>query len=109
MNEARISGQRNNAIGSDTTPGTPQGVGQTPIVPTENELPVTVIGGAFNMFGTLAPSVSPTNQLQVADQISWSHGKHTIRAGFEAKGLVADFLYGSGTRLLVLLSPSPIG
>jgi hypothetical protein len=86
VNEARISGQRNNAIGSDTTPGTPQGVGQTPIVPTENELPVTVIGGAFNMFGTLAPSVSPTNQLQVADQISWSHGKHTIRAGFEAEG-----------------------
>ncbi|HUA18641.1 MAG TPA: carboxypeptidase-like regulatory domain-containing protein [Bryobacteraceae bacterium] len=86
VNEARISGQRNNAIGTDTTPGTPQGVGQTPIVPTETELPVTVIAGAFNMFGTLAPDVSPTNQLQVADQISWSHGKHTIRAGFEAEG-----------------------
>ena len=38
------------------------------------------------MFGTLAPSVSPTNQMQVADQISWSHGKHTIRAGFEVEG-----------------------
>ena len=24
--------------------------------------------------------------MQVADQISWSHGKHTIRAGFEAEG-----------------------
>ena len=86
VNEARISGQRNEAIGSDTTPGTPQQVGQTPIVPTENELPVTIIGGAFNMFGTLAPSVSPTNQLQIADQISWSHGRHTIRAGVEAEG-----------------------
>jgi Carboxypeptidase regulatory-like domain len=86
VNEARISGQRNEAIGSDSTPGTPQAVGQTPIVPTENELPVTIIGGAFNMFGTLAPSVSPTNQMQIADQISWSHGKHTIRAGFEAEG-----------------------
>lgn len=86
VNEARISGQRNNAVGSDTTPGTPQGVGQTPIVPTENELPVTIILGAFDMFGTLAPDVSPTNQLQVADEISWSHGKHTIRAGFEAEG-----------------------
>ncbi len=86
VNEARISGQRNEAIGSDTTPGTPQGVGQTPIVPTENELPVTIINGAFNMFGTLAPSVSPTNQLQIADQISWSHGRHTIRAGFEVEG-----------------------
>jgi hypothetical protein len=86
VNEARISGQRNEAVGSDSTPGTPQGVGQVPIVPTENELPVTIINGAFNMFGTLAPSVSPTNQMQIADQISWSHGKHTIRAGFEAEG-----------------------
>ncbi|MGA2880187.1 MAG: carboxypeptidase-like regulatory domain-containing protein [Bryobacteraceae bacterium] len=86
VNEARVSFQRNNAVGSDTTPGTPQGVGQTPIVPTENELPVTIISGAFNMFGTLAPDVSPTNQLQIADQLSWSHGKHTIRAGFEVEG-----------------------
>ncbi len=86
VNEARVSGQRNNAIGSDTTPGTPQGVGQTPIVPTMNELPVTIVAGAFNMFGTLAPSVSPTNQMQIADQLSWSHGKHTVRAGFEAEG-----------------------
>ena len=86
VNEARISGQRNNAVGSDSTPGTPQGVGQTPIVPTEHELPVTVIAGAFNLFGTLAPSVSPTNQMQIADQLSWSHGKQTIRAGFEVEG-----------------------
>jgi hypothetical protein len=86
VNEARLSGQRNNAVGSDTTPGTPQGVGQTPIVPTITELPVTIIAGAFGMFGTLAPSVSPTNQLQIADQISWSHGKHTVRAGFEVEG-----------------------
>ena len=86
VNEARVSFQRNNAAETDSTPGTPQGVGQTPIVPTENELPVTVIAGAFNMFGTLAPSVSPTDQMQVADQLSWSHGKHTIRMGFEADG-----------------------
>jgi hypothetical protein len=86
VNEARVSGQRNEAIGSDTTPGTPQGVGQTPIVPSMTELPVTIIGGAFNMFGTLAPSISPTNQMQIADQISWSHGRHTIRAGVEVEG-----------------------
>jgi hypothetical protein len=86
VNEARVSGQRNNAIGTDTTPGTPQGVGQTPIVPTITELPPTIIAGAFSMFGTLAPDVSPTNALQIADQISWSHGKHTIRAGFEVEG-----------------------
>ncbi|HTA46744.1 MAG TPA: carboxypeptidase-like regulatory domain-containing protein [Bryobacteraceae bacterium] len=86
VNEARISGQRNGAFGSDTTPGTPQQVGQTPIVPQITELPPTIIAGAFSMFGTLAPDISPTNQMQVADQISWTHGKQTIRAGFEVEG-----------------------
>jgi hypothetical protein len=86
INEARVSGQRNNAATTDTTPGTPQGVGQTPIVSTEMELPPTIIVGAYSLFGTLAPDISPTNALQIADQVSWSHGKHTIRAGFEVEG-----------------------
>jgi len=105
VNEARFSGQRNYAYGTDSTPGTPQQVGQTPIVPSMTELPVTVIFGGPSMFGTLAPSFSTTNQFQYADQISWSHGRHTIRAGFELEktqwpinfaGLERGFLfYGS--------------
>jgi len=105
VNEARVSGQRNFAYGTDSTPGTPQQVGQTPIVPSMTELPVTVIFGGPSMFGTLAPSFSTTNQFQYADQISWPHGKHTIRAGFELEktqwpiafaGLERGFLfYGS--------------
>ena len=105
VNEARVSGQRNFAYGTDSTPGTPQQVGQTPIVPSMTELPVTVIFGGPSMFGTLAPSFSTTNQFQYADQISWSHGKHTIRGGFELEktqwpiafaGLERGFLfYGS--------------
>jgi hypothetical protein len=105
VNEARVSGQRNYQQGSDTTPGTPQQVGQTPIVPTMMELPVTVMFGGFNMFGSLYPSFSTTNQFQYADQISWSHGRHTIRAGYELEktqwpivfaGLERGFLfYGS--------------
>ena len=105
INEARVSGQRNFAMGTDSTPGTPQGVGQTPIVPSMTELPVTVIFGGPSMFGTLAPSFSTTNQFQYADQISWSHGRHQIRAGYELEktqwpiafaGLERGFLfYGS--------------
>ncbi|MBV8842195.1 MAG: carboxypeptidase regulatory-like domain-containing protein [Bryobacterales bacterium] len=83
INEARASGQRNYALGTDSTPGTPQGVGQTPIVPSMTELPVTVIFNGPSLFGTLAPSFSTTNQFQYADQISWSHGRHQIRAGYE--------------------------
>jgi hypothetical protein len=86
VNEARVSGQRNEAIGSGTTPGTVQGIGETPIVPTITQLPVMDIFNAYNIGGGLTPSVSPTNQMQLADQFSWSHGKHTIRAGFEAEG-----------------------
>jgi len=105
INEARISGQRNYALGTDSTPGTPQGVGQTPIVPSMTELPVTIIFGAPSLFGTLAPSFSTTNHFQYADQISWQHGRHQIRAGYEMErtqwpidfaGLERGFLfYGS--------------
>src|SRR5579883_2428260 len=105
INEVRASGQRNYSVGTDSTPGTPQQVGQTPIIPSITELPVTVIFGAPSMFGTLAPSFSTTNQFQYADQISWQHGKHQLRAGYEMErtqwpidfaGLERGFLfYGS--------------
>ena len=41
------------------------------------------VATGFSMFGGLLPDKGPTNQLQAADQISWSHGKHSIRAGYE--------------------------
>ena len=97
INEARISMQRNMAAASDSLPpgATSQNLGTTPMIPstvagginiapgqTEPPFMVMAING-FNLFGGLNPSFSPTNQVQVADQISWTHGKHTIRAGFE--------------------------
>ncbi len=87
VNEAIVSGQRNNAIGTDTTPGTPQGVGQTPIVPSETELPLTHHRAGRSACSELWHQMSarPTRS-QIADQISWSRGKHTIRAGFSVEG-----------------------
>ena len=35
------------------------------------------------MFDTFNPAFSPTTGIQISDQISWSHGRHTIRAGYE--------------------------
>jgi hypothetical protein len=105
INEARVSFQRNYQLGRDFTPGSPQDVGQTPIVPTMKELPVTVIFGGPSMFGSLYPSYSPTNQLQLADQVSLTRGRHTMRMGYEYEhthwpivfaGLERGFLfYGS--------------
>ncbi|MBV9506360.1 MAG: TonB-dependent receptor, partial [Acidobacteriia bacterium] len=83
VNEVRGSFQRNLATGTDTTPGSPLGIGMTPIIPNQTELPVTVIFGGPSMGGSLSPSFSPTTQMQIADQISWSRGKHTFRAGYE--------------------------
>ncbi len=83
VNELHASGQRNGQHGSDSTPVTPQSIGQATIVPTETELPVTVIFNGPSLNGSLYPSNSPTDQTEYGDQISWSHGKHTIRAGYE--------------------------
>jgi hypothetical protein len=83
VNELRGSFQRNDELETDTTPATPQSLGQTPMIPTEMEMTPIINFGGPQTGGTLAPSYSPTTQMQVADQISWSHGKHTIRAGYE--------------------------
>src|SRR5581483_11157127 len=45
VNEAHASFQRNYQLGQDSTPGSPQQIGQTPIIPQIQELPVTVIFG----------------------------------------------------------------
>jgi Carboxypeptidase regulatory-like domain/TonB dependent receptor len=105
VNEVHVAGQHNGEHESDTTPTTPQAIGQATIVPTITELPVTVIIGGPSFNGTLAPSNSPTDQMQYGDQISWTHGKQTIRAGYEFQytqwpitfeGLERGFLfYGS--------------
>ncbi|MGP0073644.1 MAG: carboxypeptidase regulatory-like domain-containing protein [Bryobacteraceae bacterium] len=83
VNELYVAGQRNGSHGSDSTPATPQSIGQATIVPTETELPVTTIFNGPSLNGSLYPDNSPTDQVQYGDQISWSLGKHTIRAGYE--------------------------
>ena len=84
VNEAHGAMQRNIANGFDTTPQyTPQSMGMTPIIPSQTQPPVMIIVGAVNIGGTLAPYYGPATQFNYGDQISWSHGKHTIRAGGE--------------------------
>jgi hypothetical protein len=105
VNELHVSGQHNGSNGADTTVSTPQAIGQATIVPTETELPVTVIFGGPGLNGSLYPDNSPTDQMEYGDQISWSHGRHTIRAGYSFQyaqwpithgGLKRGFLfYGS--------------
>jgi len=86
INEARMSFQRLLAVTANALPDgySPQNLGMTPIVPSMKQGPIiSFLINGFTIGGFLDPSNSPANQFQYADQISWSHGKHTVRAGFE--------------------------
>jgi hypothetical protein len=100
VNEARVSYQRNNGSATVSVPpggcpnagkltglqgcGSPDQLGMQPLVPGFYEPPTVIdIFDNLTLFGGLLPFEGPTNQLQLADQISWQHGKHSIRAGYE--------------------------
>jgi hypothetical protein len=113
VNEARVSFQRYNAVNSEGDPFTDTQVGVTPLnpAPSLNGLSYFNVGGsgascAFFCFGShyFFLGTFPSNQYQVADQISWTHGKHSIRTGFEVERVQssaksAGGSYGSPTFL----------
>jgi len=100
VNEGRVSYQQNENGATAAVPpggcpgagtfggligcGSPQRLGMVPLVPGFYEPPTFLnVGSNYGFFGGLLPDKGPTNQLQAADQISWSHGRHSIRAGYE--------------------------
>ena len=86
VNEVRMSYQRNDASASISMPpgGLTNQLGMLQIPPNFQEPPTMIdVVDNFTLFGGLLPFQGPTNQIQAADQISWSHGKHSIRAGYE--------------------------
>lgn len=89
VNEARVSFQRNTDNSSVSMPvgGTNSALGITPGTAGFQEpfVYIDVLDG-FTLFGGLLPNFGPTNQWQLADQVSWQHGKHSIRAGYEYEG-----------------------
>ena len=97
LNEVRGSFQRNISSATETqVPNdSPQSLAIKPLV---NQYttppPLSFIFNNFGIFGTLDPQFSPTNQFQLADQISWSHGKHTVRAGFEIERTQWNLVFG---------------
>ena len=121
VNELRGSFQRLFAKASDQLPAgwTPQNLGITPIIPSETQgPPLSFLINGFGAGGFLENQFSPTNQFQWQDQISWSHGRHTIRAGYEMErtewnldfaGLERGWLFiGSFTNLLAANNPGNI-
>jgi len=121
VNELRASFQRLFSKLADDVPAgwTPQNLGITPIVPSQTQgPPISFLINGFGVGGFLEPAFSPTNQFQFQDQVSWSHGRHTIRAGAEVEkaewnldfaGLERGWLFmGSFTNLLAANNPGNI-
>ena len=104
VNEARISYQRNLSTGNAAAPtgATNASLGITPMTPGVIPPPgIISIAGGYTMLGVFGPTYSVTNQLEASDQISWSHGKHTIRAGYEYQDTRWPIIW-SGVRGLLL-------
>jgi len=105
INEVHGSFQRNLSVQNAAAPpgATNESLGITPMTPGVHPPPgIILIAGGYNLMGIFGPSFSPTNQAQVADQISWTHGKHTIRAGFEFEDIRWPITW-SGVRGLLLM------
>jgi hypothetical protein len=112
-NEAHISFQRNVGRNSDTPVGntTAEALGITPAVPGLIYPPgIWTLVDGIHLFDAFSPAYSTTNQFQYEDQIAWSRGAHTVRAGFDyervqyvvAAGAARGFLLmGSFEDLLV--------
>jgi hypothetical protein len=106
VNEVRASFQRNLVYNSDQLPAgdSPANLGLKPIVPTQTQAPpISLLINGFGTNGFLEPSYSPSNQIQYADQISWSHGRHTIRAGFEYEFTQWNLVFGGLQRGWMLM------
>ena len=94
LNEARLSFQRNLASASDGTPFTASQLGMKPINPGIDIMNPITVSGYFNLGGGIGDDVfDPTDQFQISDTISWSHGKHSIRAGGEGEHINWDIVF----------------
>lgn len=92
VNEVRIAYQRYVSDSSEGSPFTNSEVGVTDLSPGIDYLSNFTISGLFSLgaSGSYFGHV-PENQFEWADQISWTHGKHNARAGFEAQRIQMNY------------------
>ena len=88
VNEVRWGFQRFDSITTNNVPFTDPGVGITnamaPTIPTLSQIGVTAGSVGFQVGGAVLFGLNLTvTQNEFADQLSWTHGKHTFRFGGE--------------------------
>ena len=84
-NEMRISGQHYLLTDTPILPSTftNSNVGIASVVSTIDTIDILNITGLFSLGGNGTQDYNSANQYQWADQVSFAHGRHTIRAGVE--------------------------
>ena len=83
QNEFRIAGQHDTLTDTPENTFTNSQAGITSIVPQFDMLDIIGIQGLFTAGGRGTWDRNSVNQYQIADDISWLHGKHAFRAGAE--------------------------
>lgn len=103
VNELRASLQQSANDPSQLIPFTNTQVGIRPLMPSYDVLGSTTIQGLMQWGGTsVLDNHRTVAAWQIADQISWSHGKHTVRSGFEFERDRANYkTYSSGLVTIV--------
>lgn len=87
VNQVQFSYDYSRASARSLIPFTNAGFGMTPSNPTSTLPPVIDVGGTggslFTSFGGIFDATKKPQQFfEWNDQISWTHGRHTIRAGY---------------------------
>ena len=91
VNEARVSYQRLIAEGSNSNPYTNTQIGITDLTPGVDNFSEVTISGLSSFGSNTAFGVdNRTNQFEAADQVSWTHGIHSFRTGFEGQRVRND-------------------
>ena len=96
VNEIYTSYQRYSSLSHVMTPFTNSQAGIADLDPAWDKLTFFTITGAFQFGGQYQFGTNnPVNQYRWGDQISWNHGRNTVRAGFDAERVQVRITYPS--------------
>jgi Carboxypeptidase regulatory-like domain/TonB-dependent Receptor Plug Domain len=108
LNEARFGYTRNYGTLETDTPAIANTIGMTPALAGLNTLPVLEVNGLFTEGGNWNDNfLTATNTYIGDDQVSWTHGKHNIRAGLDFARIQYNFDLPGGNRGQVVFQSFP--
>ncbi len=102
VNEARVSYQRMIAVANNLDTYTNTQMGIHDLTPGVDNLSQVSISGLYSFGSNTAFGLTNrSNQFEAADQVSWTHGIHTFRTGFEGQHVINDVVTPGSTYMNV--------